>query len=66
MSIGQYNVQSAVAQVGAVQWAVLVDPGSGATGVCYHDAAKTGEKSRWFLADGSEEATIATTIQQPV
>src|SRR5690606_38473437 len=34
------------------QWAVLVDPASGATDVCYHDAAKTGESSRWFLADG--------------
>ena len=37
------------------QWAVLVDPASGATDVCYHDAAKTGENSRWFLADGRQE-----------
>jgi hypothetical protein len=37
------------------QWAVLVDPKSGATDVCYHNAAKTGDKSRWFLANGTEE-----------
>jgi hypothetical protein len=37
------------------QWAVLVDPRSGATDVCYHNAAQTGTQSRWFLAAGREE-----------
>lgn len=35
------------------QWTVMVDPQSGATDVCYHNAAKLPEKSRWFMADGS-------------
>lgn len=38
------------------QWAVLVNPGSGATDVCYHNAEQTGENSRWFLAGGREES----------
>lgn len=37
------------------QWAVLVDPGSGATDVCYHNAEQAEGSSRWFLADGSVE-----------
>lgn len=37
------------------QWAVLVDPNSGATDVCYHNAEQTGEASRWYLSDGSQE-----------
>lgn len=37
------------------QWAVLVDPKSGATDVCYHNAEQTGNASRWFLADGGQE-----------
>lgn len=37
------------------QWAVLVDPKSGATDVCYHNAEQAEGASRWFLADGSVE-----------
>jgi len=37
------------------QWAVLVDAKSGATDVCYHNAAQTAGNSRWFLANGREE-----------
>jgi hypothetical protein len=37
------------------QWTVLVDPKTGATDVCYHDAAKLPEKSRWFMAGGKVE-----------
>lgn len=37
------------------QWAVLVDPQTGATEVCYHNAEQTGDASRWFLAGGGEE-----------
>jgi hypothetical protein len=37
------------------QWAVLVDPRSGATDVCYHNAEQTGKGSRWYLADGPQE-----------
>jgi hypothetical protein len=37
------------------QWAVLVDPKTGATDVCYHNAEQTGEASRWFLAGGGQE-----------
>lgn len=41
---------------GEHQWAVLVDPKSGATDVCYYNAAETGDASRWFLANGQEES----------
>lgn len=37
------------------QWAVMVDPNSGATDVCYHNAEKLPGKSRWFMANGSVE-----------
>lgn len=37
------------------QWAIMVDPASGATDVCYHNAEKLQDKSRWFLASGKEE-----------
>ena len=37
------------------QWMVMVDPSSGATDVCYHDAAQLANKSRWFLANGRVE-----------
>lgn len=37
------------------QWAVLVDPNTGATDVCYHNAEQTGDASQWFLSDGSQE-----------
>lgn len=37
------------------QWTVMVDPKSGATNVCYHNAAKLPGKSRWFMADGTVE-----------
>lgn len=37
------------------QWTVLVDPQTGATDVCYHNAEQSGDQSRWFLADGKEE-----------
>lgn len=34
-------------------WAILIDASSGATDVCYHDAASMSEgQSRWFLASG--------------
>jgi len=36
-------------------WAVLVDPRTGATDVCYHNVEEAGEASRWFLADGRQE-----------
>jgi len=37
------------------QWMVMVEPASGATDVCYHDAAKVPGQSRWFLASGKIE-----------
>jgi hypothetical protein len=40
---------------GVHQWMVMADPSSGATNVCYHDAAKLAGQSRWFLASGKLE-----------
>lgn len=40
---------------GPHQWAVHVDPGTGATDVCYFDEAASATESRWFLAGGKEE-----------
>ena len=37
------------------QWAVVVDPKSGATDVCYHNAEQMGDSSRWYLAEGKQE-----------
>jgi hypothetical protein len=34
-------------------WAILIDPGSASTSVCYHDAdAMPEDQSRWYLASG--------------
>lgn len=35
------------------QWMVMVDPKSGATDVCYYNAAVAADQSRWFLAGGT-------------
>lgn len=40
---------------GAHQWAVHIDPKSGATDVCYFDEAASATQSRWFLAGGKDE-----------
>lgn len=40
---------------GPHQWAVLVEPRTGATDVCYYDEDADATKSRWFLANGKEE-----------
>lgn len=40
---------------GAHQWAVHVDPATGATDVCYFDETASAAQSRWFLASGKEE-----------
>lgn len=40
------------------QWAILVDPRSGATDVCYHNAEQMVERSRWYLAEGNEETRL--------
>ena len=40
---------------GAHQWAVLVDPRTGATDVCYYDEEADAAKSRWFLSTGKQE-----------
>lgn len=40
---------------GAHQWAVLIDPRTGATDVCYFDEEADAAKSRWFLSTGKEE-----------
>jgi hypothetical protein len=38
------------------QWAILIDPASGAADVCYHNPPDTGEaKSRWYLSTGKNE-----------
>ena len=51
--VGSWGCQ--VHNCGDHQWAVLVDPRTGETDVCYHNAAKVRGKSRWFLANGAEE-----------
>lgn len=40
---------------GPHQWAVLVDPATGATDVCYYDETASATDARWFLAGGKEE-----------
>lgn len=40
---------------GPHQWAVLVDPRTGATDVCYFDETADAAQSRWFLSGGKEE-----------
>jgi len=40
---------------GPHQWAVLVDPRTGATDVCYFDEEADAARSRWFLSNGKEE-----------
>jgi hypothetical protein len=40
---------------GPHQWAVLIDPRTGAADVCYYDEAASAADSRWFLASGKEE-----------
>lgn len=40
---------------GPHQWAVLIDPRTGATDVCYFDEEADAANSRWFLATGKEE-----------
>lgn len=40
---------------GPHQWAVLIDPRTGATDVCYYDEDADAAKSRWFLAGGKQE-----------
>lgn len=40
---------------GPHQWAVLVDPASGATDACYYDEAVDSGRAHWFLAAGKEE-----------
>lgn len=40
---------------GPHQWAVLIDPRTGATDVCYYDEGADAANSRWFLAGGKEE-----------
>lgn len=37
------------------QWMEMVDPATGATDVCYYDAAARPDEARWFLAAGREE-----------
>lgn len=40
---------------GSHQWAVLIDPRTGAADVCYYEEATDSAQSRWFLAAGKEE-----------
>lgn len=40
---------------GSHQWAVLIDPRTGAADVCYFNEAADATKSRWFLSSGKEE-----------
>ena len=40
---------------GPHQWAVLIDPRTGAADVCYYDEEADAANSRWFLASGKEE-----------
>ena len=37
------------------QWMTMIDATSGATDVCYHNAAQLADKSRWFTASGHTE-----------
>ena len=40
---------------GPHQWSVHIDPGTGATDVCYFDEETAATEARWFLANGKEE-----------
>ena len=40
---------------GPHQWAVAIDPRTGAADVCYFDEEADAAQSRWFLAGGKEE-----------
>jgi len=40
---------------GPHQWAVLIDPATGATDACYYDEAVDSGRAHWFLAAGKEE-----------
>ncbi len=40
---------------GEHSWAVMVDPASGATDVCYMNDTALANQSRWFLANGTQE-----------
>lgn len=40
---------------GEHQWAILIDPATGATDVCYQNDPAMVSETRWFLADGKEE-----------
>lgn len=40
---------------GPHQWAVEIDPRTGATDVCYFDEKADARQARWFLANGKEE-----------
>lgn len=37
------------------QWAILIDPATGATDVCYQNDPAMVSETRWFLANGQEE-----------
>src|SRR3546814_5732463 len=40
---------------GPHQWAMLIDPASGATDACYYEQSVDAGRSHWFLAGGKEE-----------
>ena len=40
---------------GPHQWAVLIDPATGAADVCYFNEATSATEARWLLAGGKEE-----------
>lgn len=40
---------------GEHQWAILIDPATGATDVCYQNDPAMLSETRWFLANGKEE-----------
>lgn len=40
---------------GEHQWAILIDPATGATDVCYQNDPAMVSETRWFLAGGKEE-----------
>lgn len=40
---------------GEHQWAILIDPATGATDVCYQNDPAMVSETRWFLANGTDE-----------
>ncbi len=45
-------------------WSILVEAKSGATDICYHDAASMGaDESRWYLASGDTEMRPGTCFE---